>query len=162
MKNFKDTEGRDWTIAVTMGSVRRVKDLAGVNLAHITEGDTLQRLASDPEMLCRTIWAMVHPQAESRGVSEDAFFDSMGGDSIEAATVALLEDLPDFFPKSRREVLRRAVDKLTEIEAAAAAMALDRLDGPEMAREIESILSGAASNWPQSQEPTPNPERSGS
>ncbi|MFO8013093.1 MAG: hypothetical protein R6X20_07290 [Phycisphaerae bacterium] len=44
MTTFTDTEGRSWTVQVTVDAIRRVRDLTGVNLAvEATGGDLFER-----------------------------------------------------------------------------------------------------------------------
>ena len=39
MKTFKDCAGREWDLSITIGSIQRVRDLAGVNLDDLGGGD---------------------------------------------------------------------------------------------------------------------------
>jgi len=59
MKTFNDNTGRSWTLSVTVGTIKRVRALCGVDLANIItleagkqpKVDLLERLASDPVLL---------------------------------------------------------------------------------------------------------------
>ena len=67
MKTFTDNTGRTWTLSVTVGTIKRVRALCGVDLANIItmeSGKTpnvglLERLASDPVLLVDVLFAVV-------------------------------------------------------------------------------------------------------
>ena len=59
---------------------------------------------------------------------------------IDAATTALLEELVDFFPKGKREVLAKALAKLKHLENKAIEVASKRLEDPELDRRMEAAL----------------------
>ena len=142
MRTFTDNTGREWTVAVNVDALKRVQGLIGVNLIEqAIDGKLFTRLAVDPILLCDIIYALCRPQAESAGVSDDEFGRAMGGDAIQFATTALLEELVDFFPNPRRNVLRRALAKSAEIDEERMALIqtkIDRLQADE--------LSGAGSS----------------
>jgi hypothetical protein len=112
MSSFKDTEGRIWTLRLTVASIRRIKDIAGVDLsvsAFFSEGSLLAELSSDYLKVARVVYAAVAPEAEKRGISEEAFQDALSGDCIEQMSNAFLEALADFFPGLQGNVLRRVL-----------------------------------------------------
>ena len=49
MKTFTDTRERRWEIDVTVGTIRRVKNLTDVDLTDALKGTLFQRLAGDVE-----------------------------------------------------------------------------------------------------------------
>jgi hypothetical protein len=131
-----------------------------VNLLEVIEGKLIERLISDPVLLCDVIYSVCKPEADTKNISDEDFGRSMAGDAIDAATTALLEDLVDFFPQGRRKVLAKALGKLKALETAALNAVETKLDSPElearMKRELErlSISSGDA---PESSASTPAP-----
>lgn len=168
MKVFKDNAGRTWTISVTVASIKRVRDLCDVDLLDAAQSGKsndglIARLATDPILLCNVVYALCQPEATAAGVSDEQFGEAMGGDALDGATTALLEDLVAFFPNARRKVLGRALDKLRAAETRASQIAMERLDSPELDAEIERLLatSGApVSSLPPSPEPIQAPEPS--
>ena len=98
MKTFVDNAGRTWTVQVNIGTVKRVRDLVKVNLLEVIEGKLLEKLISDPILLCDVIYCLCQSEAETRNVTDVDFGRSMAGDAIEYATTALLEELVDFSP----------------------------------------------------------------
>jgi len=99
MKTFTDTAGRTWTLALTIDAAKRVKGLLDVNLLELEAGDPplLTRIGTDVILLCDVIFALVKPQADASGVTDEQFAAALGGETILAAQTALYEELVGFF-----------------------------------------------------------------
>ena len=83
MKTFTDNTGRTWTLSVTVGTIKRVRALCGVDLANIISIEAgkapnvglLDRLASDPASAPRALMTKaVVKMSSERG---DVLFISM-------------------------------------------------------------------------------------
>lgn len=158
MKTFIDNAARNWTVQVNVDAIKRVRDLAGVNLLEVVDGKLLEKLTSDPILLCDVIYALCKPEADIRTVTDRDFGRSMGGDAIDQATTALLEELVDFFPSARRQVLAKAMAKLKKLQTTAMAAVEARLDSPELDKLLEEQLkqlSISSGNAPASSESIP-------
>ena len=101
MKSFTDNMGRAWTLVVNVATVKRVRALCGVDLNSVIEVEDgkpsaklLERLSSDPVLLVDVLYAVCKPECDRLGVSDEDFGSAMAGDSVDAATQALLELLP--------------------------------------------------------------------
>ena len=140
MKTFTDTTGRAWTLAINVDAIKRVKALASVDLLDAVNGKLLEKLVSDPILLCDVLYSLCKPQADASGVSDSDFGRSMAGDVIDLATQAFMEELVDFFPQARRRVLSKALAKLNNLQARALAAVEARLDSPEMDRQFAESL----------------------
>jgi len=89
----------------------------------------------------------------------------MAGDVIEHACTALLEELVDFFPQPKRQVLAKALLRLRQLEAKAIALASTRLDDPQWEQTLEATLretglppqtpGDSSGNWPGSSASNP-------
>ena len=109
MKTFTDNTGRTWTLSVTVGTIKRVRALCGVDLANIItmeSGKTpnvglLERLAADPVLLVDVLFAVCKPEADAKGITDEEFGRAMAGDAIELAATALLDEIIDFFPEAK-------------------------------------------------------------
>ena len=113
MQSFKDSEGRDWIVTVTVATVKRVRQMCDVNLLELLEGQLLQRLAADPVLLCDVLYAVCQPQASERNLTDEQFGAAMGGEVIDKACAAFLEALTDFFPNTQqRENLKLLLTKI--------------------------------------------------
>lgn len=129
MSRFTDSAGRTWTVAINVETVKRVRSLCGVDLLDIVDGKLIERLYSDPILLCDVVYAVCKPEADAIKVSDEDFGRAMAGDAIEAATAAVLDDLVDFFPsRQHRENLRKVLTATRSVATKAEAMVTARLD----------------------------------
>src|SRR5690606_35191593 len=101
-------------------AVKRVRSLLNVDLLAATDGALIERLVSDPILLCDVLYVLCKPQADEQGVTDEEYGRAMGGTAIDDGTTALLEELVDFFPQAKRRVLAKALVKLRHLETKAA------------------------------------------
>jgi hypothetical protein len=141
MKTFTDNAGRTWTVAINVECIKRVKTLLSVNLLDAIEGKLIEQLVSDPILLCDVIFAICKPEADTKEISDEEFGRAMAGDAIDNATTALLEELVDFFPSGKRQVLAKALAKLKTFQSKAVETASKRLDDPRLDQQLEALLS---------------------
>lgn len=141
MKTFTDNTGRTWTLVINVDAVRRVRALAQVNLMDAVEGKLIERLVSDPVLLCDVIYAVAKPEADANQITDEEFGRSMAGDAIDNATTALLEELVDFFPRDRRRLLSKALQKLQKLNLMAVQAVEQRLDSGAMEKQMEAALA---------------------
>ncbi|MFN5076588.1 MAG: hypothetical protein ACK5MO_13430, partial [Planctomyces sp.] len=131
MHTFTDTSGRVWSLVLNVDVIRRVRSLTSINLLDAVDGQLIERLITDPILLCDILFAVVQPEAQQKSVSDVEFGRALGGDVLDAATTALLEELVDLFPSAKRELLRKALRKLRQLEEIALQTAHQKLDSPE-------------------------------
>ena len=163
MKCFKDTEGREWIVRIDVSAIKRVRDLLGLDLLSIAEGEQegelLQQLICDPIVLCDVIYCVCKTKADEREISDEDFGRAMAGDAIDHATTALLESLVEFFPLAKRQLLSKALQKFEHLKAKVMKLAEERLDSPELEAELlaAALQSGRSSGSSQeSSESTPD------
>lgn len=169
MREFKDDEGRPWRVALTVGSVLRVKDMVTVDVeqedgtrrsqpfdmadaAQIST--TFQVLRSQYAKIGEVLYALLVKQIEERKLSREDFLDGLRGDSLEAATKVLEQELVDFFPPRLRKMIALLATKMDEVAGEMLTQAEAKLE----AATIESLAapSGMPSGKPQeSSESTP-------
>ena len=145
MKQFIDNVGRTWGISINVDAIKRVREILSINLLDAVEGKLIERLVGDPILLCDVIFVLCQPEATARNISDEDFGRSMAGDAIDAATTSLLEELVDFFPKTRRQLLTKALEKLKLLEAKAIALIDQKLDDPKLEANLERELNAAFS-----------------
>lgn len=159
MHTFTDTSGRVWSLVLNVDVIRRVRSLTSINLLDAVDGQLIERLITDPILLCDILFAVVQPEAQQKSVSDVDFGRALGGDVLDAATTALLEELVDFFPSAKRELLRKALRKLRQLEEIALQTAHQKLDSPElearMRAAIESTHGHSSGSSPALQESLP-------
>ena len=143
MKTFTDNANRSWNISVTVDAVKRVRSLLDVDLTEAAAGKLIQELSDNPVLLCDVIYCIIKPQADEKDISDEDFGRAMAGDAIDQATTAFLEDLVNFFPSRKKEMLAKVLVKLKNLEAIADEVVHRRLESPkleaQMRAELESI-----------------------
>lgn len=160
MKTFNDNAGRTWTVSLNVDAIKRVRSLVDVDLMQAVGGKLLERLTTDPVLLCDILYAVCKAECDARNVTDEDFGRALAGDAIDAATTALLEELVDFFPQAKRRVLGKAMGKLKSLQARALEVAELRLDSPELENAMEQALAGygnLSGSLPVSLELTPAP-----
>ena len=166
MKSFTDNTGRTWTLSVTVGTIKRVRALCGVDLANIItleagkqpKVDLLERLASDPVLLVDVLYAVCKPEADAKNITDEEFGRAMAGDAIELATAALLDEVIDFFPEAKRQVFRKILDATRRFEVKSKQALTELLTDPELDGKIDAALEqlmNSSSASPESPESIP-------
>jgi hypothetical protein len=165
MKTFSDNSGRTWAVTINVECIKRVRTLLGVNLLDAVEGQLIERLVTDPVLLCDCVYAVCKPEADARGITDEDFGRAMAGDAIEHACTSLLEELVDFFPQAKRQVLAKALARLRQLEAKAIHLAIARLDDPQWEETLCATIAESelpprtpgdwSGNWPESSASTP-------
>jgi hypothetical protein len=150
MATFTDSTGRKWVLAVTIGSLKRAK-ARGVDLL---EGGTIAGIWADPPMLCDAVFALVQPQAEAAGVSEDAFFDAMAGAPVAEASRALTEELVLFFRGAGHAAKAQTILKAVSVMEIGLAELAKRIATVDPAAIAASALGRVSTAWPESVEST--------
>lgn len=141
MKSFADNAGRTWAVQVNVDTIKRVKGLLDVNLLDVVDGDLVERLVSDPILVCDVVYVVCKPEADKQGVSDEDFGRSMAGDAIHSATDALLGEIVDFFPPLKRKVLSAALEKIRDLETVATDAALDRIETTDFEKKLREAMA---------------------
>ena len=168
MKTFTDNTGRTWTLSITVGTIKRVRALCGVDLANIItmeSGKTpnvglLERLAADPVLLVDVLFAVCKPEADTKGITDEEFGRAMAGDAIELAATALLDEIIDFFPEAKRKVFRKILNASRRFEARSKQALTELLEDPAFDEKIDQALNQltiSSSVSPESPESIPTP-----
>ena len=161
MQKFVDRAGRIWIVDIDNTTLRRVKALTGVHLLEAIDGDLVTRLSTDPLLLGDVLFAICKPQADKQEITDESFGEGLAGNAIDDATGALLEALLNYFPESRRRLLRKAAEKQKMIETRGLIAIEKRLDDPNLVDKIVEdlerklavpIWSGSSSASPASSE----------
>ena len=154
-KSFTDSQGRGWEVTLNVAAMKAVREATGVNLYDVIEGNVLARLAEDPVFLVDVLYVLCREQCRDRAVTDEQFGRAMGGDAVEQAAAALLDELVAFFPKSRREVLGALLTKTDQLRETAAAMMTKALAGLTVGDLTAALSSGSPGSSPASPASTP-------
>lgn len=144
-RSFTDTEGRRWTLNITIADVRRVRDQLDIDLMELVEGGLLERIAGDPVLLVDLLYALCGDDAAALG--DQAFGRSFDGDVIEQAQRAFVEAVIDFFPPAKRETLRRLMSKIEALEQKALNWMNTQIDNGKLDEALDQQLQTHGDSW---------------
>lgn len=113
MSSFRTTDGRQFLVPVNYLTVKRVRDLCGVNVLDILgPGERLASFLSDDVKLLEVLCAVVRPQLKELDWSDDQFFSVVDGEVIRGATEALIDEVANFFPEPRKGLVKKVIAKV--------------------------------------------------
>ena len=158
MRTFRDNEGRTWTVDLTIGAANRVRTLLGVDLLALTDGEPrlIDRLTNDLALQIDVVFALIRPQVEAAGLTDEQWAASMGGEAAAKAIAVFWEELLDFFHPLRpaMEMLaraaRQAVEARQQLAAAIGAAVLDRTTSADVPAVSEPNRGGSSGSLPAS------------
>ena len=158
--------GYDWTITLTVGAVKRVRDETGVNLcdAFVEQSKLVSLLMNDPIALVDVLAVLTATERENKPskIEADEFRDMFAGDAIAGARRALLTELGSFLDDlQRRKTWRLVVDALHRVHVLEHDAA--ERDVAAMVSAAETRFSPAAGSLPESSDspaPTITPSAS--
>ncbi len=174
MKVFKDSKAREWTVAITVASLARIKDLAGIDLTELTKGDPPAgvRLTTEPLLVGQVLAAVVRPQLDAAKVATDDFLEALDGDAYALGFAAIAEELIGFFQKSGRPEQATALQAQMKVLIAATNRAKQRIESLDLEKMIDLAMtetagtpgesSRSATSSAASSASTPGPSRSAS
>jgi ribosomal protein S7 len=146
MHVFTDATGRNWTITINVAALKKIKALTGVNLLELLDNNLegLSALLSDVVKLVDILYVLCKDQADTLGISDEDFGRALGGDSLEQAVDAFLEEFVDFFPNRRaREALRKMLSKGKTITEKAMQQALEKIEQVNIENEVMKLLNSS-------------------
>jgi hypothetical protein len=149
MHTFADHTGRIWTVTIHVQAVKRCRALAGVDLYGLVDEkfEGLSKLLSDPCGLVDVLYVLCKDEADKLGVSDEDFGRSLGGDSLERASTAFLEELTDFFPDPRvRAGMRRVMMAGHQLAGRLIDLAMIKLDGIDLDAEAERLIASSGNS----------------
>ena len=103
MPKFTDCKGREWTVAITVADLGRVRTDAKFDLGSALKSSEgfADLLFAEPEKLVTILWVLVESEAKGRNVSPEEFAAGFDGPTVEAGAEALAEAVLDFFPRQQ-------------------------------------------------------------
>jgi len=96
MQTFTDTTGHKWTVAVNIGTVKRVRARLGIDML---DPDVFITLMKDLITICDVIYVLCQDDIDKQGLTEEQFMARLGGpvllEARDALTAAYSVFLPD-------------------------------------------------------------------
>ena len=131
MKVFEDAKGRAWPISITVSAIRRIRETTDIDFGNpntLADGNTLARLSTDMVLLADVLYAALLPDITAKNIAKDDFCDAICGDTLNAATYALLEAVSDFFPKAQGNLLKKVLQSAKTEQEKLAKQAMEELE----------------------------------
>lgn len=143
MDSYRDKDGTEHQIEITLRTRRAFRDLLSVDLLAVGKDPTalrefLGKLATDDEYLLQVIAIAEHTTVEALESAYDAT-------TLEAAGDAFMEALTDFFPDSSpmKKPLRKLLDRLRSNQAQLGAQAEQTLIDSVDDLDLSMVTSGS-------------------
>lgn len=152
--SFRDNAGRLWALAVNPVVIGRVRALTGVDLGRV-EGDSYTgylEAVKDVVTFVNVLYAVVKPEADRLGLTDEQFGVALVGDAVEDAWEAFQRAWAFFSPSRVRPTVLSLAAKGREFAAKAADLAARRVDAIDVDAVLERLFtsSGSATNSPPS------------
>jgi hypothetical protein len=146
MKTFQDAAGRNWTIALNLGSALAVKDKLGIDLLQPEAGDPplLTRLGIDELLLGEVLCALLAEQFETHKVTAADVRSGFDGGTLLRAQQAFYEELVDFFRQRGRMDRAKAVETQMRLIQAAVAAVETKIGQIDIDQAIRGAMSGGS------------------
>lgn len=162
MRKFRVLD-QDWEVKATIASLRRVKEQTNVDLTKLVdpESGVLTTLTSDPFVMFDVVCSLVEPQMNDRQVTAEQLGNAMDEEAAEAASMAVLEAVIDFFPPQRRMLLSRALERMQtayqRVQATELDKAREQIESVDFDAIVRSASGTPSKNSPASSVATPSP-----
>ena len=116
MKSFTDKNGESWDLDLNIGAAMRLKSRLEIDIENAVTLDKannpedvslLEKIAQDSILLFNIIFVLCETQVRERNLTPEQFAERFTGDTIEAATDALLDEIVNFSRPAKRKVLQQ-------------------------------------------------------
>lgn len=157
MHTFHDGQQRQWTFAVNVLAVKRVRDQTGFDLLVLMDpGNAMfEKLATDVVSLCEVMIALLSDQLKAAGVTAEEFLQALDNEEIvRTATRACLEAILSFSRKPKALLMKQAFGKVWEAterrEETQLRQAQELVDSPQFDQLVDqtaqSVIPGKSSS----------------
>lgn len=126
MHVFKDKNGTEWAIDLTLDKIRHIEAADFSAAFHAEEprhiqffppqDDLFTDIITNPAVAFGMVWICCQQQANDRGIqTEEEFANLFNGKSLQDSRIAFYEELPGFFPEMAT-TLAALVERFTTIQ----------------------------------------------
>jgi len=137
MEIFKDAEGREWTIKITISTVKELRATCDIDIMEHS-GESIRGLGTDPCLLADVLYVCCKKEAEEKGISDTQFGEGLRGDVIDSATEAFLNELVNFFPSSKSQLMKKTLEKSKNLQAQAYKKAEEQIESLSLEELMKS------------------------
>lgn len=158
MRTFKDRNGKDWAIELTLTTANNLKTDAGIDVYAFRAGgvdgfEQLEALRCDPVKTFNALRILTQEARDRLSITPEQFGNGLSGDTLKGAGEALVRGVIDFFPdQGYRDILHEVMDKSDELRTQIIAQAKAKVG--ELTA-IPSTSKNSPGNGPASSESTP-------
>lgn len=119
MKTFKDINGKEYSLQLTIGTVKRLRNTINfdiLNLFPSSEGNDRHVVFEiyDDDVLAVSVAYHALGESVGKDTTEDQFLEKFDGECASKLKEALLEEIRLFFLKSKRKEVAEAMTKWME------------------------------------------------
>lgn len=136
MQKFKDSTGREWSVALNGWTLKKLKDELNFDAR---DHRSILNAASDPLLLLDVLYVLSAGKTGDKDVTKDEFLQVMDGDCIEAAVEAYMQEIVNFSPR-QKPALQAMLARMNETQDRATALATEKLTSPAMSQLIETAM----------------------
>jgi hypothetical protein len=126
MAKFKDSSGKEYTLRLTFGVWRQIKDGTGVDIAADFE-KVYVRLHTELDVFANVLFHFCKGCNQFEG-DEAAFAEILDGETLEAAREAVVAAVIDFFPNRQKTAATTMIQKARVLEDAIGTKAMLVMD----------------------------------
>ena len=128
MKQFIDNHSRSWVVEVNIYSAKQVKDLLHFDLLDLDNGNIFVKLGEDPILCADILYVLCKEQCDKLNITDMEFGKSLAGDAFETAANMLVEEIINFFPKAKSQLMNKMQVKLMNWQKSKLALAETKID----------------------------------
>ena len=137
MQRFTDVTGREWPVEINFSALRRVKDLAKLDLL---DPEQLKTLGGDLLVMPNVLFAVVKPTADQLSIGDEAFADLLVP-VFDDAIGSFFQELEDFFRRLGRTALATLIQEILTWRKTQEEAATSLVTDPEVRQEIAATLT---------------------
>jgi hypothetical protein len=112
---FKDDNGREWKIRLTLGKVKTINEEIGLDLLAPWDGKAIDALTKDVMRFARAMALAVDFGADAGANTGEELADGLRGEGLDRAVLAFWRDLSNFFVGAQRLAFLTMVAKSAEL-----------------------------------------------
>jgi hypothetical protein len=142
MQTFKDSNNRNWSITLSIGTAMKVKERLGVDLLQpeVGEPPLLTRLGTDELLLAETLAILLEDQFATHKMDPQQVYDCFDGPTFMRAHEAFYMEMIDFFRQRGRDDRARAVEKQRSMIEAGVRAAITKIEEIDVDKVLEEAL----------------------
>ena len=112
---FKDDNGREWKIRLTLGKIKKIKDEDGLDLLAPWDGKAVDALTKDVQRFADVMALVVDFGPDAAEADGEALADGLRGEGLDRAVLGFWRDLSGFFVGAQRLAFLAMVAKSSEL-----------------------------------------------